>query len=128
MPVIIGLCLGGILWLVLTVLQIPPVINWKFMFGIFAVLNILDHHSTLLFIKKHGLEMEGNPFIKFMWKKWGKKSFTLIKLLLFPIILVFPLFYLDQDNFPLLAAINFFYVIVVANNYALAKLTNKESF
>lgn len=101
--------------LLLELLQIPCFLDWRIMFGIFFLLNILDWHSTLLIKKKYGIEAEANTNIRDIFKI-ADKLFSLFKLLFVP-SLIFIGFYLFRERFSFQAALNFVFIAVVLHNY-----------
>lgn len=101
--------------LTLNHLEVSQLIDWKIMLGILLVLNVLDWHSTVLCVKKYGVEREAQAHLRSMLEE-GIKPFSLFKLLLGS-ILIFIIFYANQGHFPFQAAINFTFLVVVLRNY-----------
>jgi hypothetical protein len=91
---------------------------------LFAVLNVLDGHSTFKVIKNTSINNEKNPVARFIFKRLGSLAgIIVLKSILIPLILLMLYYFSFQQvelNVILILA-NFFYLSVVIHNYNVVK-------
>ncbi len=82
--------------------------------SLIVILNFADWHSTSIGMERWGTKSEFNPLFKKIMDKWGMESFRRIKLGILPIILIFWLLTMnDQERLVVLL----FFLFIVINNY-----------
>lgn len=89
----------------------------------FIVLNVLDVHSTIVFIKhlELGISAEGNPVMRYLFEIFGFPLglFVAKTFLILPGFLLFRLVTIDHLARVVLLYLNLFYLVAVTGNYVM---------
>lgn len=87
-------------------------LDWEIFYGVFFFANIADYHSTLIGVKKYGVNIEGNPFARVYLRR--RKIFFFIKLCVTPLFLWWLLSVSPPSSS---AAIALIFIFIAINNY-----------
>ena len=94
--------------------------GWCLIF-MFLLSNILDVHSTWLFIQRHGIVIEGNPIIRYFFKEYGILGIIFINRVPGALLLIYISLLRNSILLPLIIP-TFIFSGICINNYIIALL------